>query len=63
METSIARYQCRACGFDDHALWNGVLVCPKCGSTTEVRAAIATAEMTDAQIAAIAAARHPDEDV
>jgi predicted RNA-binding Zn-ribbon protein involved in translation (DUF1610 family) len=62
MEARIARYQCRACGFDDHAPWNRVLLCPNCGSTAEVRAAIASTERTDAEIAAIVAATHPDED-
>jgi uncharacterized Zn finger protein (UPF0148 family) len=29
----MARYQCRACGFDEEIAWDGRLVCPKCGST------------------------------
>jgi uncharacterized Zn finger protein (UPF0148 family) len=59
----MARYQCRACGFDGHAVWVGELVCPRCGSRTEVRAAIATREMTDADLAAIEAAIPRDEDL
>jgi uncharacterized Zn finger protein (UPF0148 family) len=52
----MARYQCRVCGFDGHAAWTGELVCPRCGSRTEVRAAIAVEEMTDTELAAIEAA-------
>ncbi len=52
----MARYQCRACGFDGHAAWAGELVCPRCGSRTEVRAAIGVEEMTEAELAATAAA-------
>jgi hypothetical protein len=52
----MARYQCRACGFDDQGAWHGELVCPRCGSPTAVRVALAVAEMTDAALAAIAAA-------
>jgi len=51
----MARYQCRACGLDDHAPWDGNLVCPRCGSRTEVRAAIAVEEFTEEEVAAIAA--------
>jgi uncharacterized Zn finger protein (UPF0148 family) len=57
-EIAMARYQCRACGFDNHAAWNGNLVCPRCGNRSEVRAAIGTEEFTEAEIAAIAAAAH-----
>ena len=52
----MARYQCRACGFDGHAEWVGELVCPRCGSRTAVRAAIGVEEMTEADLAAIEAA-------
>ncbi len=52
----MARYQCRACGFDGHTEWAAELVCPRCGSRTEVRAAIATREMADADMAALEAA-------
>ena len=52
----MARYQCRACGFDGHAEWVGELVCPRCGSRTAVRAAIGAEEMTEADLAAIEAA-------
>jgi hypothetical protein len=59
----MARYQCRACGFDGHAASNGDLVCPRCGSRTAVRAAIAAEEMTDAELAAIAATTPGGEDL
>ena len=59
----MARYQCRACGFDGHAAWNGDLVCPRCGSHTALRAAVATEERTDVELAAIAAAMPGGEDL
>jgi uncharacterized Zn finger protein (UPF0148 family) len=59
----MARYQCRACGFDGQAAWNGDLVCPRCGSRTAVRAAVATEERPDAELAAIAAAVPGSEDL
>ena len=59
----MARYQCRACGFDGQDAWNGALVCPRCGSRTAVRVAMAIAEMTDAEVAAIAAAVPGGEDL
>ena len=59
----MARYQCRACGFDGHAAWAGALACPRCGSRTEVRAAIGVEEMTEAELAAIAAAAPDDVDL
>ncbi len=59
----MARYQCRACGFDGHAAWTGELACPRCGSRIAVRAAIATREMTDADVAAFAAAVPREEDL
>lgn len=46
----MARFQCRPCGYDDHATWAGELVCPKCGGTEGVRAAIGTEEMTDREV-------------
>lgn len=46
----MARYQCRACNFDGPAEWQGVLTCPRCRSTTQVRAAVATMEMTDQEL-------------
>jgi predicted Zn-ribbon and HTH transcriptional regulator len=51
----MARYQCRACGFDDHAPWDGNLECPRCRSSTEVRVAMATEEFTEEEVAAVAA--------
>jgi DNA-directed RNA polymerase subunit RPC12/RpoP len=59
----MARYQCRACGFDGQGTWHGALVCPRCGSRTAVRVALATAERTDAELAAIAAAVPGGEDL
>ena len=59
----MARYQCRACGFDGHAEWVGELVCPRCGSRTAVRAAIAIGEMTDVDLTVIEAAIPRDEDL
>jgi uncharacterized Zn finger protein (UPF0148 family) len=59
----MARYQCRACGFDGHTAWTGDLVCPRCGSRTAVRAAIAVAEMTDEELAAIGSAVPGGEDL
>jgi len=52
----MARYQCRACEFDGHAEWVGELVCPRCGSRIEVRAATRVEEMTEADLAALEAA-------
>jgi predicted RNA-binding Zn-ribbon protein involved in translation (DUF1610 family) len=60
---NMARYQCRACGFDGHSEWAGELICPRCGNRTEVRAAIATEEMTDAELTAIKAGIPGDETV
>jgi predicted RNA-binding Zn-ribbon protein involved in translation (DUF1610 family) len=62
-EEIMARYQCRACGFDGQAAWTGDLVCPRCGSHTAVRAAVATEERTDAELAAIATAMPGGEDL
>lgn len=45
----MARFQCAKCLFDDHATWAGELVCPRCGSTTGVRAAVQIEEMTDSE--------------
>jgi DNA-directed RNA polymerase subunit RPC12/RpoP len=59
----MARYQCRSCGFDGQGAWHGDLVCPRCGSRTAVRVALAIAEMTDADLAAIAAAAPGGEDL
>ncbi|MGH7077815.1 MAG: hypothetical protein ACREFU_06910 [Acetobacteraceae bacterium] len=58
----MARYQCRACGFEGQDAWNGDLVCPRCGDRTAVRVAMAVAEMTEAEVAAIAAAVPGGED-
>ena len=52
----MARFQCRACGFDGRAEWEGKLRCPSCGDTDRVRAAMATGELTEAEMEAIAAA-------
>lgn len=43
----MARFQCAMCSYDGHAIWQGELVCPKCGGTTGVRAAIGMEEVTD----------------
>lgn len=51
----MARFQCSACSFNDHATWAGELVCPRCGSTTGVRAAIGMEEMTDREAEALTA--------
>jgi hypothetical protein len=59
----MARYQCRACGFDDQGIWHGELVCVRCSSRTAVRAAVATEERTDAELAAIAAVVPGGEDL
>ena len=59
----MARYQCRACGFDGQGAWQGELVCPRCGSRMAVRVALAVEEMTDADLAAIAAAVPGGEDL
>ena len=55
----MARYQCRACGFDGQGTWHGALVCPRCGSRT----AVATEERTDAELAAITPAVPGGEDL
>jgi rubredoxin len=59
----MARYQCRACGFEGGGAWHGDLVCPRCGSRTAVRVALAVAEMTEADLAAIEAAAPSGEDL
>jgi uncharacterized Zn finger protein (UPF0148 family) len=59
----MARYQCRACGFDGHSVWHGDLVCPRCGSRTAVRVALAVEEMTEADLSAIEAAALSREDL
>jgi len=59
----MARYQCRACGFDGQGAWHGALVCPRCGSRTAVRVALAVEEMTNADLAAIEAAALSGEDL
>jgi hypothetical protein len=59
----MARHQCRGCNFDDRAPWNGVLVCPGCGSITAVRAAIGIEETSEAERAAIEAAVAGDGDL
>jgi len=59
----MARYQCRACGFDGEGAWHGELVCPRCGSRPAVRVALAVEEMTEADLAAIAAAVPGGEDL
>jgi hypothetical protein len=58
----MARYQCRDCSFDGHAVWTGDLLCPLCGSRTGERAAIQVEEMTGADLAAIEAAIPGDGD-
>ena len=58
----MARFQCRACGFDGEAPWDGRLVCPRCGSDADVRAAYAVEEMTEEDVAAILAAMPPQEE-
>ena len=59
----MARYQCRACGFDGEGAWHGELVCPRCGNRTAVRVALAVEEMTDAELAAIEASALSGEDL
>ena len=49
----MARFQCRACGLDDHAPWHGALVCPRCGTKTQVRVALAVEEMTPEELQAL----------
>ncbi|PWB82913.1 MAG: hypothetical protein C3F11_09445 [Methylocystaceae bacterium] len=56
----MARLQCRSCGFDGEIEWDGQFVCPSCGSTN-TRAAIATAELSDAEIEMIANSEIPEE--
>ena len=57
----MARFQCRACGFEGNAPWDGRLICPHCRNDHEVRAAIAAEEMTEGEIALIAKADVPSE--
>jgi len=59
----MARYQCRACGFEGEGAWHGELVCPRCGSRTAVRVALAVEEMTEADLTAIEAAALSGEDL
>ncbi|HVC60140.1 MAG TPA: hypothetical protein VND19_07275 [Acetobacteraceae bacterium] len=59
----MARNQCRAGGFDGQGVWHGDLVCPRCGSRTAVRVALAVAEMTEADLAAIEATALSGEDL
>jgi len=59
----MARYQCRACGFDGQGTWRGALVCPRCGRRTAVRMALAVEEMTETDLAVIEAAALSGEDL
>jgi len=56
----MARFQCGPCDYDDHATWTGELVCPRCGGTEGVRAAIAADEMTEGDLALLEAAVQRD---
>lgn len=56
----MARLQCRDCGFDQEIEWDGRLVCPSCGSTN-ARAAVATVELSDAEIDMIMRSEIPEE--
>jgi uncharacterized Zn finger protein (UPF0148 family) len=56
----MARLQCRDCGFDQEIEWDGRLVCPSCGSTN-ARAAVATAELSDAEINMMMCSEIPEE--
>ena len=51
----MARYQRRAFGCDGQGAWNGELARPRCGDRTAVRTAQVITEMTDANMAVIAA--------
>ncbi|THK34055.1 hypothetical protein EHS39_32510 [Ensifer sp. MPMI2T] len=52
----MARFQCAICSYDGHAAWAGELVCPRCGSTIGVRAAVGIEEMTEREADAFEAA-------
>ena len=43
--TGMARYHCRACGFNGQGAWRGELSCPVCGDGTAVGVALDSGEM------------------
>jgi len=49
--------------FDGQGVWHDDLVCPRCGSRTAVRVALAVEEMTEADLSAIEAAALSGEDL
>lgn len=51
----MARFQCAKCLFDGRSTWAGELICPSCGSSTEVRAAVPIEQMTDREAEAFTA--------
>lgn len=46
----MACYNCRTCGFDSQAAWNGRLKCPRCGNTTNVGVAMTGSELAAADL-------------
>lgn len=46
----MARFQCRACGFDSSVVWKGKLTCPCCGGTAQVWVTVAVEEMEEADL-------------
>ena len=58
-EERVARFQCRACGFDGSAAWQGELTRPRCGDATQVRVAMAIEETSETDLALIEAVVPP----
>lgn len=46
----MARFRCKSCKFDGHAIWTGDLICPECGTTDGVLASGSVEEMLDMEI-------------
>ena len=46
----MARYNCRSCGFEGEAKWDGRLGCPRCNDTMKVGVAIAGWELAEVKL-------------
>ncbi len=51
LKPGMARFKCDRCGFDSNRPWTGERKCRSCAETFELRVAIRTEEMTEAEVA------------
>ena len=58
----MARYQCRACGFDGLAPWSGKPVCPGCGDRAKVRVVLPAQDRAEVDLSAVATGRYGSAD-